>query len=145
MKVKEFKLTIPGQPVPQGRPRFSSKPFPHAYDPKTSRDYKKLVSECAKRNKPSELFTGALEVRVDIYKKSLKSFNRAQARDAQAQILRPITKPDADNYAKGILDALKGIVWSDDGQVVKLTCEKFYSEEPRADISVRPLNNKEEK
>ncbi|WP_341532715.1 RusA family crossover junction endodeoxyribonuclease [Latilactobacillus sakei] len=37
-----MKLTITGEPVAAGRPRFSSRGgFAKAYDPKKSRDYKK--------------------------------------------------------------------------------------------------------
>ena len=36
------------------------------------------------------------------------------------------SKPDADNYAKLILDALNGVLWRDDAQVVRLFAEKVY-------------------
>ncbi|OJG60972.1 hypothetical protein RV08_GL000365 [Enterococcus mundtii] len=85
------------------------------------------------------LLTGELEVEVLIFKETLKSFNKAKRIDAEAKLLRPITKPDADNYAKGVLDALKGIVWKDDGQVVDLIARKYYSSEPRVEIYIREL------
>lgn len=135
----EIKITVPGQPVPQGRPRFSAKPFPHAYDPKPSVEYKKRVKYHASKNSPDNLLEGALDVEVQIYKETLKSFSKAKKAAAEAKELRPTTKPDADNYAKGILDALKGVIWQDDGQVVRLTCEKFYAQKPRAEITIRPL------
>lgn len=53
--------------------------------------------------------------------------------------IRPVTKPDADNYAKGPLDAMKGIIWKDDGQIVDLIARKFYSSKPRIEITVRTL------
>lgn len=135
----ELRIVIHGEPVPQGRPKFSSKPFPHAYDPAPSRKYKEKVKVQALLDKPQELYAGALEVEVLIYKKTLKSFSKVKKKAAEAKLLRPTTKPDADNYAKGILDAMKGIIWEDDGQVVRLICEKFYSEDPRAEVTVRPL------
>ena len=138
----EIKIVIPGQPVPQGRPRFSAKPFLHAYDPKPSVDYK--VKAAALRNMPQKPLSGELEVEVHVYKETLKSFSKAKKIDAEARILRPITKPDADNYAKGILDALKGIVWEDDGQVVDLIARKYYSMEPRAEVFVRQLSSQQE-
>lgn len=140
----EIKITIPGQPVPQGRPRFSAKPFPHAYDPKPSVDYKKHVKMVALREKPPKPLSGELEVEVHIYKETLKSFSKAKKVDAEARIIRPITKPDADNYAKGILDALKGIIWEDDGQVVDLIARKYYSAEPRAEVFIRQLTGQQE-
>lgn len=45
---------------------------------------------------------------------------------AQRGVLRPIVKPDVDNVTKAILDALNGIAFSDDRQIVQVTCEKWY-------------------
>ncbi|MFW3538014.1 RusA family crossover junction endodeoxyribonuclease [Vagococcus fluvialis] len=140
----EIKIVIPGQPVPQGRPKFTTKPFVRAYDPPKSSAYKKVVAKYANQCKPNKLMQGPLEVRVDIYKESLKSFSKIKKEQAENKELRPITKPDADNYAKGILDALKGIIWEDDGQVVKLITEKFYSSNPRAEVFVSQLESQQE-
>ena len=52
---------------------------------------------------------------------------------AESGELRPLTKPDVDNFAK-VIDALNGIVWRDDSQVVELLVEKFYSSRPRLEL-----------
>ena len=44
--------------------------------------------------------------------------------------IKPNTKPDADNIAKIILDALNGAAYTDDKQVTSLEIEKMYSEKP---------------
>ena len=137
----ELKIVIPGDPVPQGRPRFARRGnFVQTYDEPKSKAYKKIVASAAVQNRPSKLLEGALEVEVQIFKRNLKSFSARKHELAERKELRPTTKPDADNYAKGILDALKGIVWRDDGQVVKLVCEKFYSKRPRAEVRIKPLD-----
>jgi len=46
---------------------------------------------------------------------------------------------DVDNVAKACLDALNGVFWRDDRQVVRLTSEKFRGERGRIAIRVRPL------
>ncbi len=46
---------------------------------------------------------------------------------------------DVDNIAKACLDALNGVFWRDDRQVVKLTSEKFEGEANQIAILVRPL------
>lgn len=142
----EIKILIPGEPVPQGRPRFARRGnFVQAYDPEPSKKYKKHVKYHASKFAPIKLLDGELEVHVLIYKKSLKSFSQAKRAAAEAKQLRPITKPDADNYAKGILDALKGIIWQDDGQVVDLIARKFYSERPRAEVYIKQIDSTQEK
>ena len=47
----------------------------------------------------------------------------------QVSTRKPYTKkPDADNLAKAILDALNGVAYPDDAQIVKLTVRKRYGE-----------------
>ena len=43
--------------------------------------------------------------------------------------LNPTKKPDADNIGKVVLDALNGIAYEDDKQVIELRVSKQYSEE----------------
>lgn len=141
----EIKIIVPGQPVPQGRPKFANRgSFVTVYDPPKSKAYKKLVAQYAVHKAPKKLLEGELEVEIQVFKETLKSFSRANKVDAEARLLRPITKPDADNYAKGPLDALKGIIWKDDGQVVDLHCSKYYSSQPRIEIIIREVGNKQE-
>lgn len=135
----EIKIIVPCEPVPQGRPKFTTKPFVRAYDPPKSAAYKKLVAKHAMQQKPKHLLQGELAVHIDIFKGTLKSFSKKKAELAEARLLRPTTKPDADNYAKGPLDACKGIIWKDDGQVVELIARKFYSLNPRVEITVCSL------
>lgn len=43
---------------------------------------------------------------------------------------------DLDNLSKGTLDALTGVIWDDDQQIVQLTLSKQVSKNPRVVISV---------
>lgn len=49
-------------------------------------------------------------------------------------------KPDGDNIAKAVLDALNGYYWYDDSQVCELTITKLYSKEPHLLVSVTELD-----
>ncbi|MEQ8708680.1 MAG: RusA family crossover junction endodeoxyribonuclease [Rhodospirillales bacterium] len=46
---------------------------------------------------------------------------------------------DADNVAKACLDALNGVVWRDDRQVVQLLIEKTFGETPAITIHAQPF------
>jgi len=50
--------------------------------------------------------------------------------------LRPTTQPDLDNLIKGIKDGCNKIIWHDDSQIVDMTVRKFYSEQPRAEVTI---------
>lgn len=57
-------------------------------------------------------------------------------------VARPATRPDVDKWARHTLDALTGVVYADDGQVVSLLCEKHYAEgdqPPRTEVEVSAL------
>lgn len=139
---KILEIVIPGEPVAQGRPRFNSH-TKAAVDPKKSRDYKKMVAVYARQQKPAQLLDEPLEVLIDIYRTPPKSISNVK-KNRQAlekELLRPITKPDVDNYAKGIKDALNGIIWTDDSIVVDLRVRKFYSMQPRAIVKVRKIDD----
>ena len=50
------------------------------------------------------------------------------------------SKPDWDNIGKLVSDALNGIVWRDDRQIVSGWVQKFYCEKsgtPRLEISIK--------
>lgn len=46
---------------------------------------------------------------------------------------------DVDNVAKAVLDALSGVFWRDDRQVVRLISERFTGDANRIAVRVRPL------
>ena len=137
------KLIIPGEPVAQGRPRFCRVGgFVRAYDPDKSRRYKELVRLVALRQwqglTPLE---GPLALSLLVYRAIPKGFAKKQAQAAAAGELRPITRPDLDNYLKGLKDALKGLAWHDDSQVVAYAPPfgKFYAQNPRVELTVWQL------
>ena len=49
------------------------------------------------------------------------------------------SKPDSDNLTKAAKDAMNGIVWLDDAQVVQTWTSKLYGETPRVLIEVEPM------
>lgn len=55
------------------------------------------------------------------------------------------TRPDWDNYAKAIGDALTGILWVDDGRIVDGRVLKLYADDdkPRIEVSVSMLNEQD--
>lgn len=48
----------------------------------------------------------------------------------------PVTRPDVDNYLKLVQDALNGVIWKDDSQVVAATVVKAYAEQQGIEITV---------
>lgn len=131
-----IRITIPGEPVAQGRPRFSTQHgFVRAYDPLKSRNYKEHVRTHALA-KIQQRFLGPLVMKVDIYRSIPKSWSKKKQDGAEQGHIKPTLKPDVDNYVKAIKDALNGIAYVDDSQVVVLMISKHYGREPRVEIVI---------
>ena len=102
---------------PRSKQRPRSTRSGHTYTPKETREYEKLISE---------LYTGVafadgpLEVELIFDKDKTKIIIKE---------LRPSKNPsklrgDIDNYAKAILDALNGVAYTDDKQIISLKLRK---------------------
>jgi len=113
-------------------------------DPKESRSYKQYVGLVARQNAPIKLYEGALDVRLKIYRQIPKSMTKKLRKLSIAGINRPVVNPDIDNYQKAIFDALNGIIYKDDSQIVDLNVSKFYSDDPRVQVSIRELDSYED-
>lgn len=142
-------FTIYGEPVAQGRPRAGKiqrgrlRGKTILYDPEESRDYKTYLKLAASQQAPEKPLEGPLQLVVHIYRSMPKSFSKKKKAAAEAGEIRPTTKPDADNYLKGVSDAFNKIIWQDDSQIVSATVEKWYSEQPRIEVIVTKLTEGE--
>lgn len=65
-----------------------------------------------------------------------KSTSKKKRKEMLEHRLRPTVKPDLDNVAKLIYDALNGVAWYDDNAIVDARVQKFYSDEPRVEVSI---------
>lgn len=104
-----------GPVMGQARPRFTRKG--RAYDPREMKEYKAAIA-AAYTEQAGKVFDGPVVVSVHAYRPLAKSTPKKVTRQAWT------SKPDADNIAKAVLDALKGVAWRDDSQVVKLEVVK---------------------
>lgn len=132
-----IKFVVYGEPVAQGRPR-ASRVAGHVrmYDPAKSRSYKDYVRLVAAEQSPEKLLEGPLVVLLKVFKPIPRSFSKKKAEQAEGCIVRPVTKPDVDNYVKILCDALNGVIWRDDSQVVELNVGKYYGNKPRIEVEI---------
>nr|DAO36004.1 MAG TPA: Endodeoxyribonuclease RusA [Caudoviricetes sp.] len=125
-------FNIPGTPVGKGRPRFTKSG--HAFTPEKTRSYESLVRSCYKQSCKGDKLSGALSVMITAYFPPLKSDSkRTWAQKESGQVL-PVKKPDCDNIAKAILDALNGLAYDDDSQIVSAVILKKYGFPARVEV-----------
>lgn len=131
-------LTVYGNPVAQGRPRFSRQGgFVKAYDPEKSKAYKSLIRLELQPLLSRPDFTPVYRdcrLRLKVFRAIPNSFSKKKREAAINGSIRPTTKPDTDNYVKGVLDALNGTVLKDDSVVCEIEAVKLYSDRPRIEI-----------
>ena len=125
-------ITVYGNAVPKGRPRVAVRgKYPVIYTPTKTRDWENLI-KLAAAGKVKTLMTGPIELAVDFYLPRPKSLPK--------KVKHHIKRPDLDNLTKAVMDALNGVVWKDDSQVVEKHAYKYYDiGRPRVEVKVKAL------
>ena len=126
---------IPGEPKGKGRPRLGRSG--HAFTPHETANYENLVKLCFREEYPDHRpLDPNVSVKVDIIARYQipKSASKKKKNDMLMEFVVPTKKPDCDNIAKIVCDALNGIVYHDDSQICELTVKKRYSEKPRVAV-----------
>lgn len=133
-------FTFEIEPVPQLRPRVSSRGgYVRVYDPPKVKNFKRILRSLAVDQYARPPLLGPLSVSLTFYRPVQKSISQSERERRLSNESKPVVKPDTDNYIKSTLDALNGILWHDDAQIVKITGEKRYSDRPKITVSVKPV------
>lgn len=137
-----MKIVLTGETVPSGRPQFRSihtkdgRSFVSAYTPAKTRGFQHDLRYRAQDAMNGQgLLKGPLSVTMRVYLPVPRSFSFKKQQLALSGALRPVTRPDLDNYIKQ-LDALNGVCWLDDSQIVILRALKLYSDHPSVEIEI---------
>lgn len=132
-----IEITIPGEVVAKGRPRFSRHGGTvRTHTPNKTLNYERLVKMHAIQHQPKEPIDDAIKVAICIHKKPPNSWSKIKKSRALDGDIKLTTKPDIDNYAKAILDAMNGIIFKDDNLITELTVKKIYSDEHKAVVNI---------
>jgi len=130
---------VDGDPVGKQRARYAKRGnFVQTYTPDKTRNYEFSIKEAAIEAMGS---SEALETPVTLYlyirapiPKSLPK-KRLEAISNGSE--KPIKKPDASNVLKSVEDAMNGVVYKDDSQIVNIHVTKVYSSQSGIDVCVK--------
>lgn len=127
MLMRYLKFEVLVDPVPLARPRFA---HGRVYLPQRSREYRKILQRAARIAMcGQEPMIGDLFCRLFFYRK-----------------FKPTTRNfgDADNHVKATLDALNGICYVDDSQIISGSYSKHTDKaEPHVVIEVGAIDLEE--
>lgn len=141
-------LKILGIPQPKQSARFKiqkfgNKQFAKAYQPDKVIQNERNIAFDVKSQLPKGFvpFTTALKVKVLFVFPPLKSWTKKTQQEFESgEKIYKISRPDlTDNLMKGTMDAMTGIVYTDDAVVAKVESEKIYGTVPRIEIEFEEL------
>lgn len=118
--VRYIEFTVPGQPIPKARARVVRG---HAFTPETTAGHESVIVAEARnagvRGEPDA--KAQWEIVCWFYRKGQR-------------------RADLDNLLKTVLDALNGVVWADDNQIVAIKAYKRREDKlPRTLIEIREV------
>lgn len=129
---------VPGDPAAQGRPRarvmrIGHRFAPQIYNPHNAEDWKARVSITARPLAPRAPMLGPIRVHMTFFLPRPQShYLRKGTLLKPSAPLWHTSRPDFDNFAKALVDALTGIrMWADDSQVCDARVLKIYCTDHR--------------
>lgn len=118
-----FYFTVLGKIKGKARPRFTRSG--HVFTPTTTKRYENLIQDnfflCERIAVDPK---SAVEISIEAYFEPPKSLSKKKQQALYNTLYTK--KPDVDNVIKVVLDALNGIAYCDDKQVVKVSLCKSY-------------------
>lgn len=134
MSDKVILFKIPGEPVAKGRPRVTRW---GTHTPEKTVNYETLVKEMYAITYGQTMLEGELDIEIKLYFQIPKSTSKKKQELMEQGKIRPTKRPDLDNCMKTITDALNGIAYKDDSQIVDAAVRKYYSRTPRAEVCIQ--------
>lgn len=111
----QYRFEVLGEVVGKERPRFAQG---HTYTPKKTKDYEIMIKNTF-RCKCSYLSKKALRIKILAYFSVPKSASKAKKEKMLRNELICTKKPDFDNIAKIVCDALNNVAYYDDSQITE--------------------------
>ncbi|MDQ5983917.1 MAG: hypothetical protein RUMPE_00946 [Eubacteriales bacterium SKADARSKE-1] len=134
----EIEFHVPGPPQGKARPRLCQiRGRNIVYTPIQTVKYEKLIKECYQAVTDFKFPKGEPVYIIMVARFPVpKSTSKKEKEKMLSREIFPAKKPDVDNIAKAVLDALNGVAFHDDAQVCAVGCQKIYSEFPGINVSV---------
>lgn len=123
---------IHSTPRPQLQTRFTKRGRP--YDP--SKFNKRAIQWQISPHAPRKPIQGPVSVKITFYMPIPKSTSKTMRTQMLNGKVLPYKRPDIDNLAYIVTNAMKEIVYQDDSQIVDLILKKRYSDTPKTVVEI---------
>lgn len=123
-----MQFIVKGRPQGKKRPRFS-RVSRTVYTPRETISYENQIAMAFKAGGGRCVPEGqCVAVSVTAFFPVPKSYSKGKRKACIDGYIRPDKKPDIDNVLKVVLDALNGLAYDDDKQVIEAICRKYYTD-----------------
>jgi len=135
----QLHFEVIGSPIGKQRPKFARRGnFVSTYTPLKTKLYEDQIREVASQAmgevEPLDTpITACFYITMPVP----ASYSKKAKEDCLSGKTRPTKKPDIDNVIKAFLDAMNGIVYLDDCQVVDLHVKKVYGTVGMVEIYIK--------
>ena len=135
----KIKFTVYGKPVPQARAIVTTRGSkPHGYYPERCERWREAVQWSVKAERP-KMLGGALSLKAIFYLPKPKSKPQSEKYPTSQK------GGDLKNYVSALEDALEGICYENDAQIVQHNTLKVYcmdeGQKPRVEIEITELEH----
>jgi Holliday junction resolvase RusA-like endonuclease len=120
------------------RPRFNTQTG-SIYTTNRTIGYQAWVRDCYMLRGAGRWLEGQIKATIEAHYAVPKRKSKSIRMQMLNGSINPTIKPDADNIAKIILDALNKIAYKDDSQITQLTVIKRYSEQPYVRVTLEEV------
>ena len=138
-ETKKLSFFVPGEPQGKGRPRFSTRSGAvRTYTPEKTVVYEAEIrlAYAVANKKPDALSDRPVVMHITAVYSIPKRATKAQRAGMERGDIKPVKKPDADNIIKAVADALNGLAYKDDAQIIDARCVKLYGPEPGLEVTI---------
>jgi Holliday junction resolvase RusA-like endonuclease len=136
-----MRFTVYGKPQGKARARtVRNNGKVHSFTPKKTVEYEEKIKWAyIQAYSPLTCFNALtpLSIQIAAFYEAPLSYTKNKKKRCYDGEISPTTKPDADNIAKCVCDALNGIAYKDDSAIVMLQVRKAYGEPARVEIEIR--------
>jgi len=136
----QLKFEVMGKVTGKARVRFSR--VGHTFTPNSNMEYEFRIQQALKQSM-DKLHLEGVQSSVRGFTVAIRAFYKVRdsySKKKQQQCLDglvPCPKPDVDNIAKIVMDALNGLLWKDDQDVITLVVGKQWAYEEKIQVGVK--------
>ena len=135
--MNSFTFSVPGRPQGKARARtIRQKGKSRTYTPEQTAIYEQAVQWTYKAAGGPHFGDSPIAITIRAFFGIPKSASKREREDMLNDVIKPTITPDVDNIQKLICDALNGVAYEDDRQVVSSNVIKMYAQYPCVNVEI---------